>query len=74
MLLMVPLVRDVLVASVKGRGGGVRLGRPAGQVTLGEIYLADRPAGLRPADRKHRAGHAHGVSAGGFRPGGGARA
>ena len=54
--LMVPLVRDALVASVKGRGGGVRLGRPADQITLGEIYRssigdkplwAPRPAGPR---------------------------
>src|ERR1700733_11103300 len=44
--LMVPLVRDALVASVKGRGGGVRLGRPADQITLGEIYrssIGDKP-------------------------------
>jgi Rrf2 family transcriptional repressor of oqxAB len=44
--LMVPLVRDALVASVKGRGGGVRLGRPASQITLGEIYrssIGDKP-------------------------------
>jgi Rrf2 family transcriptional regulator, repressor of oqxAB len=36
--LMVPLVQDGLVTSIKGRGGGVRLGRPAGQITLEEIY------------------------------------
>jgi Rrf2 family transcriptional regulator, repressor of oqxAB len=44
--LMVPLVQDALVASVKGRGGGVRLGRPADQITLGEIYrssVGDKP-------------------------------
>ena len=38
--LMVPLVQDGLVASVKGRSGGVRLGRPADQITLEEIYQA----------------------------------
>jgi len=44
--LMVSLVQDGLVASIKGRGGGVRLGRPAGQITLGEIYrssIGDKP-------------------------------
>jgi Rrf2 family transcriptional repressor of oqxAB len=44
--LMVPLVQDALVASIKGRGGGVRLGRPADQITLGEIYrssIGDKP-------------------------------
>ena len=44
--LMVPLVQDALVASIKGRSGGVRLGRPADQITLGEIYrsaIGDKP-------------------------------
>jgi Rrf2 family transcriptional repressor of oqxAB len=44
--LMVPLVRDGLVASIKGRNGGVRLARPADQITLGEIYrssIGDKP-------------------------------
>jgi Rrf2 family transcriptional repressor of oqxAB len=44
--LMVPLVQDGLVASVKGRSGGVRLGRPADQITLEEIYhssIGDKP-------------------------------
>jgi Rrf2 family transcriptional repressor of oqxAB len=44
--LMVPLVQDGLVASIKGRGGGVRLGRSADQITLGEIYrssIGDKP-------------------------------
>ncbi|MEU9244986.1 Rrf2 family transcriptional regulator [Streptomyces sp. NPDC048385] len=44
--LMVPLVRDGLVASIKGRGGGVRLGRPADRITLEEIYrsaMGDKP-------------------------------
>jgi Rrf2 family transcriptional repressor of oqxAB len=44
--LMVPLVQDGLVASVKGRSGGVRLGRPADQISLEEIYhssIGDKP-------------------------------
>ncbi|HEY2062794.1 MAG TPA: Rrf2 family transcriptional regulator [Amycolatopsis sp.] len=44
--LMVPLVQDGLVASIKGRSGGVRLGRPADRITLGEIYrssVGDKP-------------------------------
>jgi Rrf2 family transcriptional repressor of oqxAB len=44
--LMVPLVQDALVASIKGRSGGVRLGRPADEITLGEIYcssIGDKP-------------------------------
>ena len=44
--LMVPLVQDALVASIKGRGGGVCLGRSADQITLREIYcsaLGDKP-------------------------------
>ena len=44
--LMVPLVQDGLVASVKGRNGGVRLGRPVDRIALGEIYrsaLGDKP-------------------------------
>jgi Rrf2 family transcriptional regulator, repressor of oqxAB len=44
--LMVPLVQDNLVASTKGRSGGVRLGRPAHQITLREIYrsaIGDKP-------------------------------
>ncbi|MFC8075066.1 RrF2 family transcriptional regulator [Streptomyces sp. NPDC057307] len=44
--LMVPLVQDGLVTSIKGRSGGVRLGRPAGRITLGEIYrssIGDKP-------------------------------
>jgi Rrf2 family transcriptional regulator, repressor of oqxAB len=36
--LMVGLVQDGLVASIKGRSGGVRLGRPSDQITLEEIY------------------------------------
>jgi Rrf2 family transcriptional repressor of oqxAB len=44
--LMVPLVQDGLVASIKGRSGGVRLGRPADQITLEQIYrssIGDKP-------------------------------
>jgi Rrf2 family transcriptional repressor of oqxAB len=44
--MMVPLINDGLVASIKGRSGGVRLGRPAEQITLGEIYrssLGNKP-------------------------------
>ena len=44
--LMVPLVQDGLVTSIKGRSGGVRLGRPADRITLGEIYrssVGDKP-------------------------------
>lgn len=44
--LMVGLVQDGLVASIKGRSGGVRLGRPSDQITLEEIYrssIGDKP-------------------------------
>ena len=44
--LMVPLVQDALVASTKGRNGGVRLARPADQIALEEIYrsaIGDKP-------------------------------
>jgi Rrf2 family transcriptional regulator, repressor of oqxAB len=44
--MMVPLVQDGLVASIKGRNGGVRLGRPAEKITLEEIYrssIGDKP-------------------------------
>jgi Rrf2 family transcriptional regulator, repressor of oqxAB len=44
--LMVQLVQDGLVASIKGRSGGVRLGRPADQITLEDIYrssIGDKP-------------------------------
>ena len=44
--MMVPLVQNGLIASVKGRNGGVRLGRPADQITLEEIYrsaIGDKP-------------------------------
>ena len=51
--LMVPLVQDGLVASIKGRGGGVRLGRPADRITLREIYqsaVGDKPLWAPRAD------------------------
>jgi Rrf2 family transcriptional repressor of oqxAB len=38
--MMVPLVQNGLVESIKGRSGGVRLGRPADQITLEEVYHA----------------------------------
>jgi Rrf2 family transcriptional regulator, repressor of oqxAB len=44
--LMVQLVQDGLVASIKGRSGGVRLGRTADQITLEDIYrssIGDKP-------------------------------
>lgn len=44
--LMVPLVQDGLAVSVRGRTGGVRLGRPAHQITLREVYssaIGDKP-------------------------------
>jgi Rrf2 family transcriptional repressor of oqxAB len=44
--MMVPLVRNGLVASIKGRSGGVRLGRPSDKITLEEIYhssIGDKP-------------------------------
>jgi Rrf2 family transcriptional repressor of oqxAB len=51
--MMVPLVRDGLVASIKGRGGGVRLGRPTDQITLEEIYrssIGSKPLWARRPD------------------------
>jgi Rrf2 family transcriptional repressor of oqxAB len=44
--IMVPLVQNGLVASIKGRNGGVRLGRPSDKITLEEIYrssIGDKP-------------------------------
>ncbi|MGQ4512059.1 Rrf2 family transcriptional regulator [Streptomyces sp. DW26H14] len=43
---LVPLVREGLVESVKGRGGGTRLARPAEGITLAEVYrcaVGDKP-------------------------------
>jgi Rrf2 family transcriptional repressor of oqxAB len=36
--LLVPLGTGGLIASTRGRGGGTRLSRPAGEITLAEIY------------------------------------
>ncbi|MEV6230855.1 Rrf2 family transcriptional regulator [Saccharopolyspora shandongensis] len=44
--LLVPLANAGLVVCVKGRAGGARLGRPADQITLAEIYrcaVGDKP-------------------------------
>ncbi|PZV38788.1 transcriptional regulator [Mesorhizobium kowhaii] len=38
--LMVPLNRDGLLLSTKGKGGGIRLGRPSDKITLRDIYCA----------------------------------
>jgi Rrf2 family transcriptional repressor of oqxAB len=38
--LIVPLNRDGLVVSTKGKGGGIRLGRPSDKITLRDIYCA----------------------------------
>ncbi|MBK0003292.1 Rrf2 family transcriptional regulator [Erwinia sp. S43] len=44
--LMVPLTRDGIIVSTLGRCGTIRLGRPAEQITLCEIYTSvtnDKP-------------------------------
>ncbi|WP_433871585.1 RrF2 family transcriptional regulator [Saccharopolyspora sp. CA-218241] len=44
--LLAPLVRDGLVETTKGRGGGTRLARPAEEITLAEVYrcaVGDKP-------------------------------
>lgn len=44
--LLVPLVDTGLVVCAKGRAGGARLGRPAEDITLAEIYrcaIGDKP-------------------------------
>ncbi|WP_031467646.1 RrF2 family transcriptional regulator [Sciscionella sediminilitoris] len=44
--LLVPLLHAGLVESVKGRGGGTKLARPAEEITLAEIYrcsVGDKP-------------------------------
>jgi len=38
-----------LLATVRGRGGGFRLGRPAGEIRLGEVVRLTEP-NLQPAD------------------------
>ncbi|MFE3828647.1 RrF2 family transcriptional regulator [Streptomyces sp. NPDC059092] len=53
--LLVPLVREGLVESVKGRTGGTKLARPAEDVTLAEVYrcaVGDKPLwACRPESR-----------------------
>jgi len=50
--LLVPLVRDGLVSSSKGRNGGVRLGLPPDRITLRDVFrsvVENKPLwGLRP--------------------------
>jgi Rrf2 family transcriptional repressor of oqxAB len=44
--MLIPLVRAGLVESTRGRTGGTRLARPAGDITLAEIYrcsIGDKP-------------------------------
>lgn len=36
--LMIPLTRDGIIVSTLGRNGSIRLGRPAGEITLRDIY------------------------------------
>ena len=42
--LLAQLVRAKIVEAREGRDGGYRLARPAGQITLAEVYCAFRPA------------------------------
>lgn len=49
--LLVPLHAEGLVICTKGRGGGARLGRPAEEITLAEIYrcaVGDKPLWAAP--------------------------
>ena len=39
--LLAQLAKDGLVTGVAGRSGGVRLARPASQITLAEIYRSE---------------------------------
>ncbi|WP_034947134.1 RrF2 family transcriptional regulator [Erwinia oleae] len=44
--MMVPLTRDGIIVSTLGRSGTIRLGRPAQEITLCDIYLSvleDKP-------------------------------
>ncbi|PKH24769.1 transcriptional regulator [Enterobacterales bacterium CwR94] len=44
--LMVPLTRDGIITSTLGRNGSIHLGRPAGEITLRDIYqsvIEDKP-------------------------------
>lgn len=54
--LLVPLHAEGLVICTKGRGGGARLGRPAEEITLAEIYrcaVGDKPLWARSPDCEH---------------------
>lgn len=54
--LLVPLGRDGLVRASLGKSGGVRLGRPASDITLGEIYrsvVGNKPLLTARADVPH---------------------
>lgn len=61
--LLVPLVREGLVESVKGRAGGTKLARPAEDVTLAEVYrsaVGDKPLwACRPESQHVCLGTAH---------------
>ena len=55
--LLVPLVRSGLVNSVMGKKGGVRLGRPAAEITLGDVYhtvVGDKQLWPLRRDAPHR--------------------
>ncbi|GGJ68198.1 Rrf2 family transcriptional regulator [Streptomyces brasiliensis] len=54
--LVVPLVHDGLVTSVRGRTGGLGLGRPASEITLSEIYRS-AVAGKRIWDQRDEVPH-----------------
>ncbi|SFS97215.1 Rrf2 family transcriptional regulator [Saccharopolyspora flava] len=54
--LLVPLHNEGLVICTKGRGGGARLGRPAEEITLADIYrcaVGDKPLWARSPDGEH---------------------
>ena len=38
--LMIPLTREGMIVAAIGKGGGLHLGRAAGQITLRDVYLA----------------------------------